>query len=103
VSQKIPNRERKRANVAVFAVHKGKMGPPKLAAFPAFEPVQQKIQKTPLPSYEAHPKRPPFLSLETGSLPATLRTFYVLVGCPGTEEQAVSESSARIRSGYLSA
>ena len=89
--EKIQDRERKGANVAVFAVHEGKTLPPQTAAFPTFEPVKHEIEKTPLSPHGTHPEQAPLLPLESGSPGATLRTFHIPLGRPGAEEQAVSE------------
>jgi hypothetical protein len=87
--EKIQHGERKRSDVAVLSVRKGNVRPPSAAALPAFQPVDQKIKKTPLSSHGAHAKKPPFLVLE-GRLPtATVTTLDGHSGQPRSDQNAV--------------
>jgi len=93
--QKIQDGKRKRPNVATVPAHEGKMLPPEIAAFPASEPVQQQIQKTPFASHGTHPEQPSLVSFESDALFSTAGTLEELVSRPGAEKNAVPEVAKR--------
>jgi len=87
--EKIQHGERKRSDIAVLSVRKGNVRPPAPAALPAFQPVHEQIQKTPLSAHGAQAKKPSFLVLESGLPPTAMGTLDDQSSKPSPDQNAV--------------
>jgi hypothetical protein len=87
--KKIKDSQGKGPDIAVLAIHKWKCRPPDIAAVPALESVEEKVEEAPFSADGTHSQKFPFVPFKGGLPSSAAWTFYVLIRHPGADHNAV--------------